>query len=57
VFYVLKNFADIWKKHQQIQKLRTVSDKEIMQNMYKGSVALAFFLKIRNVSQICHFKQ
>ena len=56
VFYVFKNIVPIWKKHRQIQKLRTVPDKKIMQNMYKGSVALAFFLKIRSVSQICRFK-
>ena len=57
VGFVVSNFTSIWKKHLLVQKLRTVPDSEIMQNMYKGSVALAFFLKIRDVSQICSFKK
>ena len=57
VGFVVSHFGSIWKKHLHVQKLRTVPDSEIMQNMYKGSVALAFFLKIRNVSQICSFKK
>ncbi len=56
VSFVITHFGSIWKKHLQIQKLRKVPDSEIMQNMYKGSVALTFFLKIRNVRQICTFK-
>ena len=56
VVYVLIHFGSIWKKHIQIQKLRIVSDSTIMNNMYKGSVALTFFLKIRTVRQICTFK-
>jgi len=56
VSFVFMNFGNIWKKHSRIQKLRTVNDSEIMQNMYKGSVALSFFLRIRNVRQICSFK-
>ena len=57
VGFVFKNFGSIWKKHLKIQKLRTVSDSEIMRNMYKGSVALTFFLRIKNVNQICSFKK
>jgi GT2 family glycosyltransferase len=57
VAFVVKNFGSIWKKHSQIQDLRTVNDSEIMQNMYKGSVALAFFLRIRDVGQICSFRE
>lgn len=57
VCFVFKNFGSIWKKHLKIQKLRTISDSEIMRNMFKGSVALTFFLRIRNVNQICSFKK
>jgi len=56
VGFIVTHFGKIWKKHLQIQKLRIVSDTKIMNNMYKGSVALTFFLKIRNVRQICTFK-
>ena len=56
VGYVIIHFGSIWKKHLKIQKLRKVQDSTIMNNMYKGSVALTFFLKIRNVRQICNFK-
>lgn len=55
--YVIKNLGTIWKKHNKIQKIRTVDDFRIMQNMYKGSVALTFFLRIRSVAQICSFKE
>jgi GT2 family glycosyltransferase len=57
VFFVFKNFGSIWRKHLKIQNLRTISDSEIMRNMYKGSVALTFFLRIKNVNQICGFKK
>ena len=56
VSYVITNLGSIWKKHLQIQNMRTVSDSKIMHNMYIGSVALTFFMKIRNVRQICTFK-
>jgi GT2 family glycosyltransferase len=57
VGFVISHFGSIWKKHIQVQKMRTVSDSEIMQNMYKGSIALAFFLKVRDINQICRFKE
>jgi GT2 family glycosyltransferase len=55
--FVIKNFNSIWKKHKQVQKFRAVSDSEIMKSMYKGSVALTFFLQLRSVRQICGFKK
>jgi len=54
--FVIVNMFSIWKKHNRIQKLRKVSDLEIMENMFRGSVALTFFLKLRSVRQICSFR-
>lgn len=56
VWYVCSHFISIWKKHHHIQKLRTVPDLKVIKNMYKGSVALTFFLKIKSVREICTFK-
>jgi GT2 family glycosyltransferase len=56
VYFVLMHLNSIWKKHVRIQRMRKISDKKIMENMYKGSVALTFFLKLRSVRQICNFK-
>jgi hypothetical protein len=55
--FVIKNFNSIWKKHNQVQNLRTISDSEIRKNMFKGSVALTFFLRLRTVRQISRFKK
>jgi len=54
--YVLYHLASIWQRHQQVQKLRTVSDTKVMSQMFKGSVALTFFLKIKSVREICRFR-
>lgn len=55
--YVFINLKTIWKKHKNIQNLRQVSDLQIIKNMFKGSVALTFFLRIKSVRQICSFKR
>ncbi len=54
--FVFGNINSIWKKHMNIQKLRQISDFEIMKNMFKGSVALTFFLRIKTIRQISSFK-
>jgi len=41
---ILKKYKHILYKRKQIQKLRVVSDRVIMNNMYRGSVVLAHFI-------------
>ncbi len=35
----------LFREHSKVQKIRVVSDNEIMKNMFKGSIALTYYLK------------
>lgn len=48
----------IWKKRKVIQKLRTISDREIKKNMFPGSIVLNHFIrKLSPVQSIKKFRQ
>lgn len=48
---MFKQFKYILNKRNQIQKLRTVSDRLIMNNMYRGSIVLAHFVYKKSPQQ------
>lgn len=48
LWYVFTHPLEIWKKHRSVQKLRKVSDRAIIKNMYPGSVVLDHFLRKRS---------
>ncbi len=49
--WAMENFLAVVKKHRKVQRLRRVSDARIRQHMYRGSVALAYFLFGRKSAQ------
>jgi GT2 family glycosyltransferase len=45
LYFLLTNPMFIWKKRRAVQKLRKVSDRAILKNMYPGSVVIDHFLR------------
>ncbi|MHB2153863.1 glycosyltransferase family 2 protein [Calditrichota bacterium GD2] len=45
LFYIFTHPLKIWKKRHAVQKLRKVSDRAIIKNMYPGSVVIDHFLR------------
>ena len=45
LFYIFRHSLQIWKKRHAVQKLRKVSDRAIIKNMYPGSVVIDHFLR------------
>ncbi|HGY55416.1 MAG TPA: glycosyltransferase family 2 protein [Caldithrix abyssi] len=43
--YIFSHPIKIYKKHRSVQKLRKVSDRAIIQNMYPGSIVIDHFLR------------
>ncbi|KAA3608450.1 MAG: glycosyltransferase family 2 protein [Calditrichaeota bacterium] len=45
LYFLLTNPLFIWKKRHSAQKLRKVSDRAILKNMYPGSIVIDHFLR------------
>jgi len=45
LLYLASNPVEIFKKRRNVQKLRKVSDRAILKNMYQGSVVIDHFLR------------
>ena len=45
LWYVLMNFRQIKKKRQHVQKLRKLTDRQILRKMYRGSIVFEYFVK------------
>ncbi len=45
LFYILRHPVKIWRKRHSVQKLRKVSDRAILKNMYPGSVVIDHFVR------------
>lgn len=43
--WVILHPGYLFREHSNVQKIRVVSDDEIMKNMFKGSIALTYYLK------------
>jgi len=48
LWYVFSHPGEIWHKHREVQKLRKVSDRAIIKNMYRGSIVIDHFLRKRS---------
>ena len=56
--YIFSHPILIYKKHRYVQKLRKVSDRAIIQNMYPGSIVIDHFLrKLLPYSSIKKFRE
>ncbi len=56
--YVFSHPVLIYKKHRTVQKLRKVSDRAIIQNMYPGSIVIDHFLrKLTPYSSVKKFRK
>ncbi len=45
LYFLLINPLFIWKKRRSVQKLRKVSDRAILKNMYPGSIVIDHFVR------------
>ncbi len=45
LFFIFRHPRLIWEKRRSVQKLRKVSDRAILKNMYPGSVVIDHFLR------------
>lgn len=52
--FIFKHPAQIFAKRFKVQKLRKVSDRAIIQNMYRGSVVIDHFLRKQTPSACVH---
>ncbi len=51
--FVLLHAVKIFRKHRQIQSIRTISDKKIFLKMYRGSIVFNYFLRgVRRVRDL-----
>lgn len=55
LYFILTNPIFIWKKRKAVQKLRKVSDRAIIKNMYRGSIVIDHF--VRKLSPIACVKR
>ena len=51
LFDLFKNISPIIKKRKKVQGLRKVTDRKIMENMYKGSIVFAHFILKKTPAQ------
>lgn len=49
VFYIIRNFRYIWRRHVLVQSTRQVDDNTIIQKMVKTNLKILFFKKVKKL--------
>ncbi len=48
--WVIENPRMVWKKHREVQNIRSVNDRIIMEKMHRGSIAVKYFLQSKRAA-------